>query len=52
MKTVIECAVCAWRRDCKLKYSYEASGLHCKEFTKDVSLLPPKTEAQQDKKIS
>jgi len=52
METATECAVCAWRKDCKLKYSYEASGLHCKEFTKDVSLFPPETAAQRDKKKS
>ncbi|MBI3795290.1 MAG: hypothetical protein HY280_11285 [Nitrospinae bacterium] len=41
MNNVEECAVCAWRKDCKLKFSHEGTGLHCKEFSKDVSLFPP-----------
>ncbi len=38
---VSQCAVCAWRGVCKLKYRYESSPtLHCREFTPDVSLNP------------
>jgi len=33
-----ECIVCAWRGTCALKFKYESSELHCKEFTKDVAL--------------
>ncbi|MDH5639171.1 MAG: hypothetical protein OEZ04_11850 [Nitrospinota bacterium] len=32
----VECVVCAWRATCSLKYRYESSELHCREFTKDV----------------
>ncbi len=51
-----ECAVCAWRADCKLKYTYQSSGLNCKEFTKDLTLFPqekdnkPETAETKDKK--
>ncbi|MDH5511327.1 MAG: hypothetical protein OEZ32_13380 [Nitrospinota bacterium] len=33
----VECVVCAWRATCSLKYRYESSELHCREFTKDVT---------------
>ncbi|MBI5179085.1 MAG: hypothetical protein HZA04_07480 [Nitrospinae bacterium] len=48
MKNVSECAVCAWRKDCKMKYTYETSGLYCKEFTKDVTLFAPKEKPAAD----
>jgi len=36
--TAVECAVCAWRAACNLKFKYEgSSSLHCPEFTRDVS---------------
>ncbi len=51
MEKLTECAVCAWRKDCKLKYSYESSTLHCKEFTKDLALYKQeKAPANNDKK--
>ena len=44
------CPICAWRRDCKKKFS-RGEGVHCPDFTKDLSiktqeneLIPPKTE--------
>ncbi|MBI5637188.1 MAG: hypothetical protein HZA03_04370 [Nitrospinae bacterium] len=40
MKKVTECAVCAWRAECKIKFSYESSGLYCKEFTRDLAFGP------------
>ncbi|MBI3584955.1 MAG: hypothetical protein HY096_13545 [Nitrospinae bacterium] len=37
--TIIECAVCAWRATCNLKFKYEGgSSLSCHEFTRDVSI--------------
>ncbi|VAX24161.1 hypothetical protein MNBD_NITROSPINAE01-1220, partial [hydrothermal vent metagenome] len=30
--------VCAWRATCGLKFKYEASENHCKEFTRDITL--------------
>lgn len=36
------CAVCAWRRNCKKKFSSSSSGvsgaLYCSDFTKDLSI--------------
>lgn len=56
MNKTSECATCAWRADCKLKYNYETSGLYCKEYTKDLTLFPPeegiKEVAGKDKKDS
>jgi hypothetical protein len=40
MNKVEECAICAWRKDCKKKFSHEGSGLYCGDFSKDVSLFP------------
>lgn len=35
------CAVCAWRVDCKKKYSYQqGSVIKCAEFTRDLALPP------------
>ncbi|MBI4828874.1 MAG: hypothetical protein HY804_08705 [Nitrospinae bacterium] len=33
-----ECVVCAWRATCNLKFRYESSELHCREFSRDVTL--------------
>lgn len=33
------CSVCAWRADCKKKYSFQQSGaLKCPDFTRDAAL--------------
>ena len=33
------CAVCAWRRNCKKKFSTSSGGaLYCSDFTKDLSI--------------
>jgi len=52
VKNVTECAVCAWRKDCKMKFTFETSGLYCKEFTRDAALYPadPKDAGDGDKK--
>jgi hypothetical protein len=52
VKKIEECAICAWRKDCKKKFSYERSGLNCPDFTRDVSLFPDekKQEEEKDKK--
>jgi hypothetical protein len=32
------CVVCAWRADCKKKYSYEqGSAIKCPDFTRDLA---------------
>ena len=39
------CGVCAWRADCKKKFSFEQSGSsNCPEFTRDAK-LPKDPEA-------
>jgi len=41
------CAVCAWRRNCKKKFSSSSSGtgvLYCTDFTKDLSIKDDPTE--------
>lgn len=45
---VRECAVCAWRETCRLKWRNEANGaLFCPEFTLDLRLSQAKdTEAR------
>jgi hypothetical protein len=53
MKKMEECAICAWRKDCKMKYSFETSGLYCKDFSRDVSLFPEEKKpgpTKEDKK--
>ena len=33
------CSVCAWRLECRKKYSYEQGGVvKCADFTRDASL--------------
>lgn len=42
---VRECAVCAWRETCRLKWRNEPLGaLHCPEFSFDLRLAQPKAE--------
>lgn len=44
------CAVCAWRRNCKKKFSTSSGGaLYCSDFTKDLSLKEePDLEIMED----
>lgn len=35
---VNKCAVCAWRKDCKKKFSVSGKDLRCADFVKDLSL--------------
>ena len=33
------CAVCAWRKDCKKKYSFRTSGsTRCPDYTRDMTI--------------
>jgi len=45
--SVKECAVCAWRAGCNLKFDYQGSELHCREYTRDV-LLPETVKKPED----
>lgn len=48
-----ECAVCAWRATCKMKFAAESSELHCREYTRDVNMpeveRPAPEEGKADK---
>ena len=39
-----ECVVCAWRATCTLKFRYQTSELHCKEFTHDVTIAAKRSD--------
>lgn len=47
------CAICAWRRDCKKKFSH-GEGVYCPDYTKDLTirdnLAPQEPEQKQSKK--
>jgi hypothetical protein len=32
------CSVCAWRADCKKKYSISGRDMRCADFSKDITL--------------
>jgi hypothetical protein len=32
------CAVCAWRTDCKKKFSVSGKDIHCSDFVRDISI--------------
>lgn len=43
------CAVCAWRADCKLKFSYDSGGpIRCPEYTRDLSIKEEPEDAADD----
>ena len=43
---VRECAVCAWRENCRLKWRNEPMGaLHCPEYSYDLRLAKPQDES-------
>ncbi len=42
-----ECAVCAWRETCRLKWRNEINGaLHCPEYTYDLRLAQAHPQAE------
>ncbi|MEW6264387.1 MAG: hypothetical protein AB1641_15055 [Thermodesulfobacteriota bacterium] len=45
------CAVCAWRKDCRKKYSFESSGqLRCPDYSRDLTIKAEEKSGQEDKK--
>jgi len=42
------CAICAWRRDCKKKFSH-GENVHCPDFTKDLTIKVKEKEQAQTK---
>lgn len=49
-KGISYCALCAWRRDCQLKYRFQDSpALYCKEYTRDVTIKIDETQKESGK---
>lgn len=46
--SVKECVVCAWRATCALKFKYQSSELHCREYTRDITFGAPEKEPEED----
>lgn len=44
------CIVCAWRADCKKKFTVSGKDIRCPDFTRDVSIPEEKEEIQEGKK--
>ncbi len=42
------CSVCAWRADCKKKYSISGRDMRCADFSKDITLenSPPPADKE------
>ena len=39
------CTTCAWRQDCKKKFSFEQGGsVKCADYSRDVTQKPRKTD--------
>ncbi len=39
------CVVCAWRENCRKKFSLPAGEAHCPDFSRDLNLPEPETAA-------
>ncbi|HAM51226.1 MAG TPA: hypothetical protein DCP92_11255 [Nitrospiraceae bacterium] len=37
------CAICAWRQDCKKKFTLSGRDIRCPEFVKDLSIREPES---------
>jgi len=47
------CSLCAWRKDCKIKYRFQNSlSLYCREYTRDVTvkIKEPDEKAEAESK--
>ncbi len=42
------CVVCAWRADCKKKFTVSGKDIRCPDFTKDISIPEDKGEIKED----
>jgi hypothetical protein len=42
------CPLCAWRGDCKKKYN-KGSGIHCADFSRDLTVKNKELEEELDK---
>ena len=42
------CPICAWRGDCNKKFKAGA-GVHCPDFSRDLTIKNPELEAEADR---
>ncbi len=42
------CPICAWRADCKKKFN-KGAGIHCADFSRDLTVKDAELEAELDK---
>jgi hypothetical protein len=43
------CAICAWRGDCNKKFM-QGNGVHCPDYTRDLTIRATADEKKEDKK--
>ena len=43
------CAICAWRGDCNKKFM-QGNGVHCPDYTRDLTIRAKAEEKKEDKK--
>jgi|WetSurMetagenome_2_1015567.scaffolds.fasta_scaffold858252_2 hypothetical protein len=43
------CAICAWRGDCNKKFM-QGNGVHCPDYTRDLTIRAATDERKEDKK--
>jgi hypothetical protein len=44
------CAICAWRGDCNKKFM-QGNGVHCPDYTRDLTIRAMADEKKEDKKL-
>ncbi|MEE8329434.1 MAG: hypothetical protein V3R54_05850 [Thermodesulfovibrionia bacterium] len=44
------CVICAWRVECKKKFSVNGRGIRCADFVKDLAFEKDKKEINERKK--
>jgi hypothetical protein len=44
------CAICAWRGDCNKKFM-QGNGVHCPDYTRDLTIRATTKEKEEDKKL-
>jgi hypothetical protein len=44
------CAICAWRGDCNKKFM-QGNGVHCPDYTKDLTIRAMEDEKNEDKQL-
>lgn len=44
------CAVCAWRKDCRKKFSVSGRDVHCPDFSRDINIEMEKEKHEEELK--